>query len=107
MDARTRSSPMSLTEAAVLLAAIGWGAAFVAVSHGAPPLPEEPYASCADKSAGEACTAEYRSAAVEGLCLREAGSPLYCHPRAVHAREVPIAPAILAEPARAEHHASR
>lgn len=97
---------MTLAEAAVLLAAVGWAAVFAVVTRAGPALPPEPYAACSGKSSGQACRADYRSAGLEGSCLRQAGSALYCHPRTVKARDPqPAGHPAAAEPA--ERHASR
>lgn len=103
----SRSSPITLTEAAVLLAALGWGVAFVALSHFEPAAPPEPYAACAERSPGEACRAEYRSAVIEGSCGSDGRAPLFCQPRTVRSAAFPAAIAAPAELAPAEHHASR
>jgi len=102
-----RSSPITLPEAAVLLAALGWGAVFVALSHFEPAAPPEPYAACAEKSPGAACHAEYRSAVIEGSCGSDGGPALYCHPRVVKSAGFPAAIAAPLELRPAEHHASR
>jgi hypothetical protein len=46
-----------------------------------PPLPEEAYTACADKSSGDACTVTFREQTMTGSCVAHPSSKrLFCMP---------------------------
>jgi len=52
-----------------------------AFADGPPPIPAEAYAACESKSAGEACSLQFRDLKIEGTCAQApSGDRLACRP---------------------------
>jgi len=53
-----------------------------AQADGPPPLPEEAFAACQGKSAGDACTTKMRDHTEDGTCVTErSGTRVFCMPK--------------------------